>query len=125
MKKLLLTIVVLFLGLEVYGQHFSNLPEKERNEKLIELARKEFKKKDCYLEYGIPEIKNFTPTGTTLLNGKDVGKVIYKVCFKYDINNNPNNFESEYACIVYISDKLGIAYCIIVSIDGGWGQVLI
>ncbi len=57
MKKLLLILFVLFLGLEAHAQHFSNLPEKERNEKLIELARKEFKKKDCYLDTEYRKLK--------------------------------------------------------------------
>ncbi len=126
MKKLLLTIFVLFLGLGVYAQHFSNLPEKERNERLIKEAKKVFKTRypDVeYTEYGTPEVV-CRESKSEYIDGKRVGKLRYTVHFRYDKANNPSNFEGEYAFWVSFSDELGIPLTIFISVNGGWWRYL-
>ena len=129
MKKLLLTIFVLFLGLGVYAQHFSNLPEKERNERLIKLARKELRTwndgqyKD-YVKYGIPEVICYEGI-SDLLRGKNVGKVRYRVIFKYE-KDDPREYDGLNEFRVNFSDKLGIPIHIYASnYYGDWGKCLV
>ena len=129
MKKLLLTIFVLFLGIGAYGQHFSNLPEKERNERLIKLARKELRTwndgqyKD-YVKYGIPEVNRYEGI-SDLLRGTNVGKVRYRVIFKFE-KDDPREYDGLNKFIVNFSDKLGIPIHITASnYYGHWGKCLV
>lgn len=126
---ILLSICALaLLPATMYGQKISDLPEKERNEKLIKIARTIFKNqkfKESYREYGTPTIRTYN-IDTTQVNkdpesigyGKDLGSLIYIVTFPYDKSKEKMEWY-DFAAEVYISDKQSKAYTIILG--NGYG----
>lgn len=123
-NKLVNTILILVLLLTtsgLYAQKFSMLPEKERNEKLIEIAKSIFKHprfKNSYREYGSPRItvmyideKKINSDPAEIGYGKDLGSLVYVVTFPYDKSKEIMEWY-DFAAEVLISDKQMKAYMI-------------
>lgn len=126
-RKILLfisLIISVVLANDVLGQDLSKLSEKERNKKLIEIARNVYKApyiKNFYREYGTPTIMEMktqilTPEKRKKMAEDEIwygsrnDQKYYVVYFAYD--SNKERFEADYAAKVYIWEDTGKAFAI-------------
>lgn len=134
MKKTVFIFLLLFIpyitGQILGQQNLSKLSEKERNEKLIEIAMTEYKKdkyKEFYRIYKSPIITKKAAIESRALHtpgafgyGGKAGDIFYMVQFPYD--ESKEQFEWGYAAIVYIWEKTGKVFAI--KLGSGMGHAI-
>lgn len=118
-------LLTLLWGLQTQAQVFSKLSEKQRNQKLIKIARNvyrhaELKKyHDKYGESGKAEISSYKITAPDAIekqiDGKKLGQLQY-IVYLYSTTNNEWNLSYKIVK-VYISDTAGKAWLVTTNND--------